>query len=180
MNQSKIAVRYAKALFEIALEKKQLEKIKEDVETIVSVTQQADVLYVLESPVIKSSKKKQLFTDIFTGKVQELSLKFVLMITDNKREMHISDICRNFIDQYRKHKGVKAAKIVTSSAIDSALKKKISKVISEVFNTDIELTTSEDESIIGGFIIRVGDEQIDASVSNKLGNIKREFLKKTV
>lgn len=180
MNQSKIAVRYAKALFEIALEKKQLEEIKKDIEIVASVTHQVDIQLMLESPVIKTSKKKQLLSKLFTGNIQEISLKFVLMITDNKREMHISAICRNFIEQYRKHKGIKAAKVITASPIDDTLKNEISKVISEVFKTDVELTTDENESIIGGFIIRVGDQQIDASVSHKLDSIKREFLKKTV
>ena len=180
MNQSKIAVRYAKALFEIALEKKQLEEIKKDIEIVVSVTQQADIQLMLESPVIKASKKKQLLSEVFTGKIQDISLKFLLMITDNKREMHIAAICRNFIEQYRNYKGIKAAKVITALPIDSTLKKEIGKVISEVFKTDVELTTADNESIIGGFIVRVGDQQIDASVSNKLNNIKREFLKKTV
>ena len=180
MNQSKIAVRYAKALFEIALEKKQLEEIKKDIETVASVTQQADIQLMLESPVIKASKKKQLFSEIFTGKIQDISVKFILMITDNRREMHISAICRDFIEQYRNYKGIKAAKVITALPIDSKLKNEISKVISEVFKTDVELTAAENESIIGGFIIRVGDKQIDASVANKLNIIKREFLKRTV
>ena len=180
MNQSKIAVRYAKSFFEIALEKKQLDKLKNDIESIASVTQQPDIQLMLESPVIKASKKKQLLTEIFKGKIEDISLKFLLMITDNKREMHISAICRNFIQQYHRYKGIKVAKVITASAIDSALQSKISKVISEVFKTDIELTAIEDESILGGFIIRVGDQQIDASVSHKLDNIKREFLSKTI
>ena len=67
-----------------------------------------------------------------------------------------------------------------TTAQEDTLKNEIGKVISEVFKTDVELTTDENESIIGGFIIRVGDQQIDASVSHKLDSIKREFLKKTV
>jgi F-type H+-transporting ATPase subunit delta len=102
------------------------------------------------------------------------------MITNNKREMHIADICRNFIVQYREYKNIKAAKVITATPITDTLNKKISKIISEIFKTDVELTTAENKDIIGGFILRVGDQQIDASVSTKLKNIKRDFLKKIV
>ncbi len=180
MNESKIAVRYAKAFFELGLEKNQLDKLKKDIETIASAINQHDIQLLLESPVVKTSKKKILFTKIFKGNIQELSLNFILMITDNKREMHIPAICRNFIDKYRNHKGIKAAKVTTAFAIDDLLKKQIAKVISEVFKSEVELTTAENSDLIGGFVLRVGDQQIDASVSSKLNKIKRELIMKTV
>jgi len=180
MNQSKIAVRYAKALFEIAIEKNQLEEIKSDIDKVDVISQQADVKLMLESPVVKSSKKRQLFNEIFQQNIQDITLKFVLMIVDNKREIHLSAICRNFIEQYRGYKGIKSAKIITASVLDKEQIEQVGKVISEVFKTEVDLISSEDESLIGGFIIRVGDQQIDASVSHKLDNIKREFLGKTV
>jgi len=180
MNHSKIAVRYAKAFFEIALERDELDNLKKDIEVVISVTQQSDVKLMLENPVIRTSQKKQLIKKIFADNITEITIDFILMITDNKREMHISDICRNFITQYREFKNIKFAKVTTASAITETLKKKINKIISEVFKTDVELTTAENKNIIGGFVLRVGDKQIDASVSTKLNNIKREFLKKTV
>jgi F-type H+-transporting ATPase subunit delta len=180
MNQSKIAVRYAKAFFEIALERKELDSLKKDIELIASIILQSDVKLMLESPVIKTSKKKRILSEIFKNKISDISLEFVLMITNNKREMHIADICRNFIVQYREYKNIKAAKVITATPITDTLNKKISKIISEIFKTDVELTTAENKDIIGGFILRVGDQQIDASVSTKLKNIKRDFLKKIV
>ncbi|MDA3892962.1 MAG: ATP synthase F1 subunit delta [Salinivirgaceae bacterium] len=180
MNQSKIAVRYVKAFFELAQDKNQLDKVKKDIEVIAATCGQTDVQLLLESPVVKTSKKKALFSDIFKGKIQELSLSFLLMIAENKREVHIPMICLDFMEQYRTYKGVKAAKVTTASLIDSDLQKQISKVISEVFKTDVELTTDENTELIGGFILRVGDEQIDASVSTKLSKLKREFLDRTI
>jgi len=180
MNQSKIAVRYAKAFFELAQDKNQLDKVKIDIEIIATACSQNEVQLLLESPVVKTSKKKSLLAEIFTGKLQELTLSFLLMIAQNKREVHIPMICLDFIEQYRSFKGIKAAKVTTASPIDSALQKQISKVISEVFKTDVELTTDENAELIGGFILRVGDEQIDASVSTKLGKLKREFLDRTI
>lgn len=180
MNDSKIAVRYAKAFFELALEKNQLVALREDIELIASACELVDIQLLLESPVVKTSKKKELLKELFKGKIQDFSLKFLVMVTDNKRENYIPAICRNFVDQFRKHQGIKAAKVTTASSIDANLKKQISQVISDVFKSEVELTTAENNELIGGFILRVGDQQIDASVSNKLNKIKREFLDKTI
>ncbi len=180
MNESKIAVRYAKAFFELGQEKNQLGKLRTDIEFIALTCEQPNIKLLLESPVVKISKKKQILTEIFKSNIQVLSLNFILMIIDNKREMHIPAICRNFIDKYRKHKGIKAAKVTTAFAIDDSLKKQIIKVISDIFKSNVELTTAENSEIVGGFILRVGDQQIDASVSSKLNKIKRELIMKKV
>jgi len=180
MNHSKIAVRYAKALFELARSKNQLDIVKQDIELIANACVQKDIQLLLESPVVKTSKKKELIAEIFKPNINDLSLRFLLMIAENRREMHIPMICLDFMEQYRSNKGIKAAKVTTATPIDINTQKHFSSVISEVFKTDVELTVNENADLIGGFILRVGDEQIDASVSTKLSKIKREFLDKTV
>jgi F-type H+-transporting ATPase subunit delta len=180
MNNSKIAVRYAKAFFELGIEKNKLDDFRKDIDFIAGTIKQNDIQLLIESPVVKTSEKKKIFTDIFGKKIQELSLKFLLMIIDNRRETHIADICRNFTQQYLNHKGIKAATVTTATPIDEELQNKITKVIADIFKTDIELTTIDKQEIIGGFILRVGDKQLDASVSGKLSKIKREFLNKQV
>ncbi len=180
MNNSKIAVRYAKAFFELGIEKNKLDDFRKDIDFIAQTVRESDIQLLIESPVVKTSEKKKIFTDIFGKKIQELSLKFLLMIIDNRREVHISAICRNFIQQYLDYKGIKAAVVTTATPVDKDLQEKITKVIADIFKTKIELTTVEKEDIIGGFILRVGDKQLDASVSSKLSKIKREFLNKQV
>jgi F-type H+-transporting ATPase subunit delta len=176
MNQSKIAVRYAKALFQVAQEKNILDTLKKDMEQVALTCEQSDFILLLESPVINTARKREIITDIFTKKINDLSLRFLLMIADNKREVHIPGICRNFIDQYLAFKGIKAAKVTTASSIDADTRQQIAKVISDLFNTEVELETEENAELLGGFVLRVGDDQIDASVAAKLNKIKREFL----
>ncbi|MBI9066674.1 MAG: ATP synthase F1 subunit delta [Salinivirgaceae bacterium] len=180
MNQSKIAVRYAKALFQVAQEKNILEELKKDMEQVALTCEQSDFILLLESPLIKTDRKREIMAKIFTQKVNDLTLRFLLMVADNKREVYIPGICRNFIDQYRLFKGIKAAKVTTASSIDNETKQQIAKVISDLFNTEVELTTEENSELLGGFILRVGDDQIDASVATKLNKIKREFLDTSV
>jgi len=180
MNQSKIAVRYAKAFFQVAQEKNILDKLRSDMDLIAGMCKQSDFILLLESPIVKTSRKKAIFGELLSKKVDALTINFLNMIADNKREIHISGICRNFIDLDRSIKGIKAAKITTVQKLDAPLKDKIKATIKELFKTDVELTTEENEELIGGFVLRVGDQQIDASVANKLRKIEREFFNTTI
>ncbi len=180
MNDSKIAVRYAKALFELGIENKNLDQLRKDMDLVAHTCSLPDVSLMLESPVVEKSKKKKLLTAILENSVQPLTLKFILLVAEQRREMHIQAISRNFIQRYRDYKGIKAAKITTAIKIDDEIQNQIKKVISEVFKSEVELATAENSELMGGFILRVGDEQIDASVTNKLNKLKREFLEKTI
>ena len=180
MDYSKIAVRYAKALFDLGVEQNQLEELKNDMMLIGEFCRQSDFLILLESPVIKTSDKKKVFSDLFKTKIGPTSLKFMLMVANNRREEHLSGISRNFIDLYRSHKGIKAAKVISAMVLDEQSKQKISDVIAKLFKTEVELSVESDPDIIGGFILRVGDQQLDASVSTKLSWLKRDFLNTTI
>lgn len=180
MNQSKIAVRYAKAFFQVAQEKNILEELRKDVDLIASLGTEKEFGLLLESPVIRISQKKVAFQNIFKGKVNALTLQFLDMIADNKREVYILDICRNFNGRFMELKGIKPAKVTTASPLDKEQKEKISQTIAELFNTQVELTTEENSELIGGFVLRVGDQQIDASVSSKLRRLERDLLNTTL
>ncbi len=180
MNQSKIAVRYAKAFFQVAQEKNLLEELRKDVALIAGLGAEKEFGLLLESPVISISQKKAAFQNIFKGKVNALTLQFLEMIADNKREVYILDICRNFNSRFMELKGIKPAKVTTAIPLDSKQKEKISQTIAELFNTQVELTTEENSDLIGGFVLRVGDQQIDASVSSKLRKLERDLLNTTL
>lgn len=180
MNESKIAVRYAKAFFELAKEKNLVEKLRSDIDLVAGMCAQSEFLLLVESPVIKTSRKLAIFNELLAKKMNKLSLNFMLMVVENKREIHLPAICRNFIDRYRAMKGVKSAKITTTEALDEKLEEKIKASIKKLFNTEVELICEENKELIGGFVLRVGDQQIDASVANKLKRIEREFLNTTL
>jgi len=180
MDQSSIAVRYAKALFETAVEKNILDKLKADIELVTQTCADEMMKQLIDSPVCKPSDKEKAFDAIFKGKVDAVTLNFLKMVVSNKREKHIPAICRNFASRYYKHSNIRQAHIVTATAIDDAMKEKMKTAIAKMFNSDIELTTAEDESLIGGFIMRIDDRQIDASVSSKLKKIKNKLSESTI
>lgn len=180
MDQSRIAVRYAKALFEAALEKKVVEELKNDIDLVASVCADKLMTQLIESPVCKPSDKAKAFNAIFDGKVNGLTLNFLQMVIGNRRERFIPAMCRNFASRYCKYANIRQAHIVTALALDSTMIEKIRKTVADICKADVEMSTSEDASLIGGFVLRIGDQQLDASVSAKLRTIKQEFTDTTI
>jgi F-type H+-transporting ATPase subunit delta len=177
MDQSAITVRYAKAFFTLAKEKNILDTLKSDIELIVGVCQEsADFILLLESPVVKSSKKIALITSIFSGKVNNLTLDFLHLITKNKREVHIPAICRNFLALTRADQNIKSALLTTATEIDAETIKKIEILMGKELDAKIELSSKINPEIIGGLVLRMDDIQYDASVATQLKKIKQKLL----
>ena len=177
MDQSAITVRYAKAFFTLAKEKNILDTLKTDIELVSGVCKESkDFILLLESPIVKSSKKMALITSIFSGKVNNLTLEFLHLITKNKREVHIPAICRNFLGLTRADQNIKSAILTTATEINTETIKKIEKLIGKELNATVELSSSVNPEIIGGMVLRLDDKQYDASVATQLKKIKQKLL----
>ena len=177
MNESKISVRYAKAIFELAREKNNLEKIREDMDFVYGVTQSVpEFSDIMANPVVKIRDKRNIVQTIFQSQVNELTFKFLLLIIDNKREAFMKDISRMFFSLYKKHKGVTTAVLTIPVAVTDEVRSKIIQQIEQKYRTTVELSTEIDKNIIGGFILRFDDIQYDASVASQLKKFKKEML----
>ncbi len=177
MNQSAIKVRYAKAFFSLAKEKNLLDTLKKDIELISKVCKQStDFVLLLESPIVKTSKKTTLITSIFSEKIDKLTLKFLQLITKNKREIFIPSICQYFLELTREDQNIKSALLTTATKLDGAALKKIESILTEQLHAKIEFSNDVNPDIIGGMVIRIEDRQYDASVATQLKKIKQALL----
>lgn len=177
MDQSAITVRYAKAFFSLAKEKSLLKELKKDIDLILNVcSTSTQFILLLESPVVKSSKKVELVSSIFKGKINNLTLDFLNLITNNKREIHIPGICRNFLALTRKDQNIKSAVLTTAAEIDDKTIKKIVELMEKELSAKIELSENINPDIIGGLVLRLDDIQYDASVATQLKKIKQNLL----
>lgn len=177
MNESKISVRYAKAIFSVALEKDVLESVKNDITLLYDIFQQkTDFVLLLENPILATSKKKAIIKKVFKDKIDSNTFSFLNLVLTNKREVYLKNIARNFLKIYRKHKGVKKVIFTSSYQINDEVRQNISKFIEKGFNAKFELTEVVNEELIGGFVLRIDDQQYDTSVSNKLKKIKRDLI----
>lgn len=176
MNESIISVRYSKALFESALEKKIIDKVNDDMIFIQEICKTPETKEFLASPVIPPSKKRDIFHKMLEGNVEDITLSLIELLVKNGRENFLPGIARVFIHETLKYKGITEAVLTTAVPVDSKIKKQISDLISAVFSTKVEVKEVINPDILGGFILRVDDNFIDASIKNKLRKIRKELL----
>jgi F-type H+-transporting ATPase subunit delta len=180
MNQSKISVRYAKAIYSLALEQNLLEQVRGDMDLVYKTcVSLPDFSLVLESPIVKTSDKQKMISQIFTGKIQDLSLQFLLLIARNKRENYLRDITRYFLDLYKREKGIKTALLTSAVPLDNAARQQLVDLIKKTYGKEVEMSELVEEKIVGGFILRLDDQQYDASVSTLLKKLKQELINTT-
>lgn len=175
MSNSRAAIRYAKAILDLAVENKATDAVENDMRAIVETfADSSELREMLASPVIKGSEKKQVLTTIFTGG-HAISEGLIGMLVDNKRVSLLSEVAEKYIILNEQLKGEGVAYVTTAVSLTDEMEAKILKQVESMTGNKVVLENKIDESIVGGFILRVGDLQYDASISNKLNNLKREF-----
>lgn len=176
MADSKVARRYAKSLLEMGKEKNILELINTDMELLVSALRtNRQLAAMFKSPVIHNFKKDAVITDVFTGKIQETTLDFMRLIISKNRGSIMDEIAKAYLQLYKVLNNVQVAYVTTATTIDPKMREQMMGIVKNATGGTIELNEIVDPSIIGGFILRWGDNQLDSSVSNKLVALRKEF-----
>lgn len=176
MVESRAAERYAKSLIELSSEQKQLDKVYADVKLIDSAIEGSkDLRMMLKSPIINHYDKQKVMDKIFGDKVQKLTQSFFALITKNKREELTQGIVKSFIRQYDIIRGIQKAVLTTTYKVPDNQKKLFEELVKEISGKKPDLSMELDDSIIGGFVLNIGDRQIDASIKSKLKEIEFEL-----
>ncbi len=177
MTNSKVSVRYAKALFESAKEKQTLDLIKVDVDLLTETIVASDQLQILlENPTVSGGLKLETLVKIFETKVAPLTIQFFQLVAKNKREADLLGILRHFQKLYKEENNILDALMITTTKLDDKQKGEIMELLKKAYQADIHLTEKIDTEILGGFILRIDDKQVDASIVRKLQKIKNELL----
>ena len=176
MTDSKVARRYAKSLLILASEKNLSEKVFSDMELIKNTCIQShDLALLLKSPIVNGDKKDAVIKGVFNGKVDNVTMTFMDLMIKKGRETHLVGISQEYINLYKDMIGVRVAYVTTATALDAAGREQVLSVVKQMKGDKIELVESVNKNIIGGFVLRIGDEQFDASVLKKLRQLKNEF-----
>ena len=178
MKGQRAAVRYARSFMQLAKEKSQLEALKSDIESILlSIEKSKELEIFLNSPLIKIEKKKEILKSLFSGKINELSLAFMIQITDHKRESSMKVICQEFLKQYNVEHNIAKVNLTTATPLNDAQRKNILDFITSSYQfSSVQLEEKVDGDLIGGLILRIDDKQIDGSIKRKLQDIKQELI----
>jgi len=172
-----VASRYAKSLMELATENRKVDVVREDMKKIVDLFKNSrDFELFVNSPVVKTAKKVSVIKEVLSGKVSDLTLSFILLITNKNRERYIREIAQAFDEEYKKNKNIFTAVVTSAQGLDSKTRAKVLDLVKEQMKGEVELVEKIDPSTIGGFILKIGDKQIDKTVARQLSNIKKQLV----
>ena len=172
---SRAAIRYAKAIIETAVSSGKANQVNDDMKSVIAaVDASTDLKEFLSSPIITSDVKMNALTEIFNS-VQAETKSLFRLLKENKRFEILAAIATQYNIQFDEMNGVEVAKVITAFPLTADLEAKILEKAATISTKKITIQNTVDPSIIGGFILRIGDKQYNASVSNRLQELKREF-----
>lgn len=175
MAGSRAAIRYAKAVLRLAKEQNSAEEVNGDMKLISkTISENNDLLIMLRSAVVKTDLKKTVLNKIFPD-INGLSSGLFDILISNKRLPILGDVAAKYNDLHDASIGKEKATVTTAVPMTAELELKVLAKVKELTNKAVELENIVDESILGGFILRIGDKQYNASISNQLNKLKREF-----
>lgn len=177
MKSTKAASRYAKSLLELAIEQNKLDTVAADLKYLEAVnTETKEFTILLNSPIINSAKKIAIYRELF-GKFEALTLSFIDLITKNRREYMLPQIAISFDQLLKAHRGIVPITIVSAVALNDTTRSLIVSKIQHSSTEKLEVEEIVDSTLIGGFIVRMDDKQIDASVASQINNLKQRLTR---
>jgi len=173
--QSRAAIRYAKAMYDIANEESSVNEVYKDMTFINELNSSSpDFKNLLSNSQINYQDKKKAILSL-TKSGNAITEKLIDLLIHNKRVTIIGDIAISFTQLYNKHNNIKEATVITASPINKELESDILSKINMSDAKSISLTNVVDPSIIGGFIIRYDGKEYNASLKQNLNNLKKEL-----
>lgn len=176
MKDARAALRYAKAILDLAKDSKDESAVHKDMQLIAStISENQELAVALQSPIIKSADKMNVLKSVFSKKVNNITLGLFNLLQENRRISMLSSIAKQYAIIYDFYKNTQVAKVTTAVPISAEIEKQVLAKIVALTGEKANLENEVNPAILGGFILRVGDVQYDASISNHLSELKKEF-----
>ncbi|MDB5006461.1 MAG: synthase subunit delta [Mucilaginibacter sp.] len=181
MSELTVASRYAKSLIDLAQEQNLVEVIKNDMDLFHHTLRvNPELKAVLANPIVSHIKKLNILEDVFGAKVNKLSILFFKLMINKSRGEVLYTTAEAFVDMYDAKEHIVRAKVVSATELSEANKQTMIADIQAATGGTIKLDAKVDPSLIGGFVLTVGDRQVDTSIASDLKKLKKEFAQRVV
>ncbi|RXT01119.1 F0F1 ATP synthase subunit delta [Ammoniphilus sp. CFH 90114] len=176
MSSALVAKRYAQALFEVASEKQQIDLVEQELDQVKQLfNDNPAFLQFLQHPQLAGETKKQEVKAIFEGKLSEITLNFLNLLIDKKREDIFAIIPQYFTDKANEARGLVDAVVVSVKELTEAEKQGIAESFKKLLNKEVRVTNQIDQTIMGGVVVQVGDRLYDGSVAGRLNRLQQSL-----
>ena len=174
-----ISKTYGEALFELALERGELDGMAEQVALLAdALAENPELVKLLSHPKISKEEKISVVENIFKGRFSEDIVGFLVIIVEKDRGSEIEDILKLFQAKVREHKKIGVAQVTSAVELSAEQKAKVEhKLLEQTSYEQFEIEYGVDASLIGGMIIRIGDRVVDSSIRSKLDSMARNLRK---
>lgn len=179
MSVTRIATRYAKSLIELAIEQGKLPQVSTDVQALAVASQNRDLQLMLKSPIIHADRKNAALNALFGKQMDSLTMAYLTLLVKKGREGYLTEIAAEYVTQYKTLQKITTVKVISAAPLsDTVLNELKSSILgSGITHPNLEIETSVDPELIGGFVLEFDNKRYDASVANKLTELKSEFTK---
>jgi F-type H+-transporting ATPase subunit delta len=176
MAAPRVASRYAKSLLTLAEERKELDVVEHDVATVLRTIQASEELArLLASPVLKPDQKQRVLDAVFKSHLGSMMMEFITILVRKGRVGMLSAIAEACTAMLRRMKGIQSAEVVTAVPLDGGAKDRLMAELKRMHDGDVELKETVNPDLIGGFVLRVEDRMLDASVRTNLERLRRQL-----
>ena len=176
MSDLRVATRYARSVFDLAVELKNVDNVYNDMLLIEQVCGENRKLAVLlKNPIVRYDYKLRVLHKIFGKYIDKLTSKFIDLICRKNRASILPGASKVFVVLYHDYKGIVRADVSSAVELSDEIKKGFEGIIAKATSKKVELETKVDESLLGGYVLRIGDNQVDDSLKSKLNNLRRQL-----
>jgi len=176
MSGTRAALRYAKAILDFAVEQNKEVQVNNDMLLIANTLKESkDLQLLLNSPILKVSLKKETLKQLFASKVTPLTMGLINLLINNNRLAILNEVAKKYAIIFDDLKGIEIAKITTAIPLNIELNNQVLDKVKELTGKKASIENIINPDIIGGFVLRIGDIQYDASIANRLQELKRKF-----
>ena len=177
MKRSEIAVRYAKALFEIAEEKGSLDVVNQELKAFTdALNKNPAVLKLVHNSAVSAEAKERFLEKILNGKSSPLLLQFLKVLLHKKRLAQLESIQLEFQRLCEEKQGIKEVQVISAVPLSESFKGRLAAHLSKSLKTKINMLSEVRPKILGGIILRFGHHQYNASFRNRLETIRQRLL----
>ena len=176
MSQSAVSVRYTEALIDAAQDRGVLDDVVGDVQALKGLLRESnDLSTFVADPMMHSGRKRTVLNSLLAGKVQDITLNFLLLLCDNHRERILEELLADFLTAIEARSGIVTAYVTVAHALSSDQEKNLIEKLSIYSGKQVRLETTIDEGLKAGFIARLGDQVFDGTLATQLNRLRHRL-----
>ena len=174
---SRVAIRYSKALFELALEQNLIEDVRADLEMIQEICKtNPEFQYTLNNPLIEEKVRSKVLEELLENNVNSLTYNFLQLLSRKRRSGFLLEMIDNYLQRVLDHQGILSCLLISSRPVETDQTEVIKNKIEVLTGKSVIFTPQIDDSVIGGFIVKIKDTVIDLSIKTQLEKMRTRLI----